>query len=80
MFLISIVVKSFAATFYKSKQTYLKISDRIKNMFNSFILQMIILVCHVLKNIKMIRTLLKSLRTSSLSMNDFTFERKSQYY
>ena len=56
MFLISVIVKSFATTFYKSKQIYLKISDRIKDMFNSFISQMIIFVCiriyHVLKKYK----------------------------
>ena len=31
-------------TFYKSKQTCFKISDRIKNIFNSFTSQMIILI------------------------------------
>ena len=56
MFLISIIIKSFATTFYKSKQIYLKISNRIKIMFNFLTLQMIILVCiiiyHVLKKYK----------------------------
>ena len=56
MFSILIIVKSFATTFYKNKRTCLKTSDRIKNMFNSLISQMIILVCaiiyHVLKKYK----------------------------
>ena len=56
MFLISVIVKLFAMTFYKSKRTCLKISDRIKNMFNLLILQIIILVYiiiyHVLKKYK----------------------------
>ena len=56
MFLISIIIKSFATIFYKSKRTYLKILNRIKNIFNSSISQMIILVCimiyHVLKKYK----------------------------
>ena len=56
MFLTSVIVKLFAITFYKNKQTCLETSDRIKNMFNSLILQMIILVCimiyHVLKKYK----------------------------
>ena len=56
MFLISIIVKSFAMTFYKNKRIYLKISDRIKNMFNLSISQMIIFICiiiyHVLKKYK----------------------------
>ena len=56
MFLTSIIVKSFMTTFYKSKRICLKISKRIKDMFNSFILQIIIFVCimihHVLKKYK----------------------------
>ena len=56
MFLISIIVKSFVTTFYKSKRICLKISKQIKNMFNSLISQMIILICimihHVLKKYK----------------------------
>ena len=56
MFLTSIIVKSFATTFYKNKRTCLKTSDRMKNMFNSLISQMIILVCiiiyHALKKYK----------------------------
>ena len=56
MFLTSIIIKSFTTIFYKNKQTYLKISDWIKNMFNSFILQMIIfiytMIYHILKEYK----------------------------
>ena len=56
MLLISIIIKLFAMTFYKSKKTCLKTSDRIKNMFNFLISQIIILICimiyHVLKKYK----------------------------
>ena len=55
-FLISVIVKSFVTIFYKNKQTYFKISNRIKSIFNFLILQMIILICivihHVLKEYK----------------------------
>ena len=56
IFLISVIVKLFMTIFCKSKRIYSKISDRIKNMFNSFILQTIIfiniIIYHVLKKYK----------------------------
>ena len=80
MFLIPIVVKSFAITFYKSKQTCLKISDRIKNIFHSFILQMIIFICimiyYVLKKYKNDAHIIKKFKSEFIIDKWFQFRKK----
>ena len=56
MFLILFIIKLFVTTFYKNKSICLKTSDRIKSIFNSLILQIMILICimidHALKKYK----------------------------
>ena len=80
MFLISIIIKSFVTTFYKNRRTCLKTSDRIKNMFNSFISQMIIFVCimiyHVLKKYKNDTHIIKKFENKSIIDKWFQFRKK----
>ena len=80
MFLILVIVKSFMTTFYKNKRTCLKISKQIKNMFNSFISQMIILVCiiihHVLKKYKENAHMIKKFENNFVINKWFKFRQK----
>ena len=80
MFLILIIIKSFATTFYKNKQTYLKISNRIKNIFNSFISQIIILIWfmiyHVLKKYKNDAHIIKKFENKFIIDEWFQFRKK----
>ena len=80
MFLTSIIVKSFATIFYKSKQIYLKILYRIKDMLNSLISQMIILIYimiyHVLKKYKNDAHIIKKSKNKFIINEWFRFPKK----
>ena len=80
MFLISVIIKSFAIIFYRNKQTCLKISDRIKNICNSLISQMIIfvyiIIYHVLKKYKNNAYIIKKFESKFIINEWFQFWKK----
>ena len=80
MLLISIIIKAFAITFYKNRQTCLETSDRIKDIFNLLISQMIILVCtmiyHALKECKNNAHIIKKFENEFIIDEWFQFWKK----